>query len=91
MLGMSQIKNLNRDMNKKEIKKHIIEKSNYLNEYKIYKITEQNLDFAVDNIEKQLALTDVSHIYTKNDLRVAFEQSRCNKHSFEDWYKYNYC
>ena len=29
-------------------------------------------------------------IYTKYDLQVAFEQSRCNNHSFDEWYKFNY-
>jgi len=27
--------------------------------------------------------------YTKDDLRTAFEQSRCNKHTFDDWFKFN--
>lgn len=40
---------------------------------------------------QQLILSGVSNSYSKEDLRVAFEQARCNKHSFEDWYEFNYC
>jgi len=48
-------------------------------------------DFFIKYAElKQLSLYGFSNSYSKEDLRVAFEQARCNKHSFEDWYKFNY-
>lgn len=28
--------------------------------------------------------------FTKDDMRTAFEQARCNKHIFEDWFEFNY-
>lgn len=39
----------------------------------------------------KLFIPRVSNSYSKNDLQVAFEQARCNKHSFKDWYEFNYC
>ncbi len=49
-------------------------------------------DFFIKYAElKQLSIYGVSNSYSKEDLRVAFEQARCNKHSFEDWYEFNYC
>mgnify|MGYP003649253676 CR=1 FL=1 len=49
-------------------------------------------DFFIKYAElKQLSIYGVINSYSKEDLRVAFEQARCNKHSFEDWYEFNYC
>ncbi len=51
-----------------------------------------SLQYTVNEAKKEaLTMHAVSSSYNKDDLRVAFEQSRCNKHSFEDWYKFNYC
>lgn len=51
----------------------------------------QKLRGFIDGMREQLIIGGVSNSYSKHDLRVAFEQARCNKHSFEDWYEYNYC
>lgn len=42
-------------------------------------------------LEQAFVIYGVSSSSSKEDLRVAFEQARCNKHSFEDWYEFNYC
>ena len=54
--------------------------------------SQDNIDKWVEILErykKQLNIHSVSNSYSKEDLRVAFEQARCNKHSFDDWYDFN--
>ena len=66
----------------------------YYKEFGNYKGSGKYTDHYVSWLESRvLALTihGVSGSYCKDDLRVAFEQARCNKHSFEDWYEFNYC
>ena len=40
--------------------------------------------------EKQCNLPVVTRSYSYGELKTAFEQARCNDHSFEDWFDFNY-
>jgi len=48
------------------------------------------IDETALTVVKNLTIPVVTRSYSYVELKTAFEQARCNDHSFEDWFDFNY-
>ena len=48
------------------------------------------IDETALTVVKNLTIPVVTRSYSYGELKTAFEQARCNNHSFKDWFDFNY-
>lgn len=60
----------------------------------VYPIEPAIINSMLSNLQKVVKqncnLQDATCSFSYGELKTAFEQARCNDHSFDDWYSFNY-